>query len=186
MKKIVLLVFYCILLLQYSYAQVQGDSTVRQPDTAIPKPQDTVVKKTPVSKKTPIVRKKVDTSAKIIQPPVKAIKDTIQRDTAAPLAILPKEDHPPENTLEGFQAVLRNHPYYQLKGHTRVLLLKNDGAFNTDILFYFLFGLLFYYAIIRIFFYKYLSNITTLFFRATMRQQQLREQLSQAPYLPYS
>ncbi len=62
-----------------------------------------------------------------------------------------------------------------------MLLLREAGASNTDSVFYFLFGLLFYYAIIRLFFYKYLHNITTLFFRATMRQQQLREQLSQAP-----
>jgi hypothetical protein len=180
-KKIVLLVFYCILLFQYSYAQVQGDSTVRQPDTAIPEPQVPVVKKDTSIRKAPIVRKKADTSAKSVLPPVAAVKDTIRRDNTAPLELLPQENHPVENTLDGFQAILRNHPYYQLKGKPRVLLLKNDGAINTDSLFYFLFGLLFYYAIIRIFFYKYLSNITTLFFRATMRQQQLREQLSQAP-----
>jgi hypothetical protein len=86
-----------------------------------------------------------------------------------------------ENTLPGYQAVLRDHPYYSFKGKSKALFLKNTAVNNTDGIFYFLFGLLFYFAIVRIFFNKYLDNIITLFFRVTMRQQQLREQLSQTP-----
>lgn len=181
-KKIVLLVFYCILLFQFSIAQTQGDSTVRQPDTVIPEPQATTVKKDTSIRKAPVIRKKTDTSAKPASPSTTVINDSLAKDTIAPpVTLLPEDSHPVENTFEGYQAALRNHPYYQFKGKSRVLLLKQAGAKSTDGLFYFLFGLLFYYAIIRIFFYKYLHNITTLFFRATMRQQQLREQLSQAP-----
>jgi Domain of unknown function (DUF4271) len=49
-------------------------------------------------------------------------------------------------------------------------------------MFYFMIGLLFYFAIIKLFFSKYLANILTLFFRASMRQQQLREQVLQSPF----
>lgn len=48
-------------------------------------------------------------------------------------------------------------------------------------LFYYLAGLVFFFALIRIIFYRYLSNLTSLFFRVTMRQQQIREQLLQTP-----
>ena len=48
-------------------------------------------------------------------------------------------------------------------------------------MFYFLVGLIFYFACIRLFFGKYLDNLMTLFFRVTMRQQQIREQLLQTP-----
>jgi hypothetical protein len=42
-------------------------------------------------------------------------------------------------------------------------------------------GILFMFALIRIFFEKYFSNLLTLFFRVSLRQQQIREQVLQAP-----
>lgn len=186
MKKIVLLVFYCILLSQFSFAQTQ-DSTARPSDTAVPQVPVPAVKDTSV-RKTPVVRKKPDSLAMALQA---GSRDSITRDSmtkaAAKLndslttAQLKQDEHPVENTFEGFQATLRNHPYYNIKGSSRALFLKDEGVMNTDGVFYFLFGLLFYFAIVRLFFHKYLHDITTLFFRATMRQQQLREQLLQAP-----
>lgn len=175
-KKIVLLVFYCILLFQFSFAQTQ-DSTARPIDTAIPEPQaPPVIKDTPI-RKAPVARKKVDTSARVVKPAV---------DTVAPVRevqVVVEENLPVGNTLEAFQAALRDHPYYRFtfKGPPRELFLKDAEGTGKDGIFYFLFGLLFYYAVIRLFFPKYLDNITTLFFRVTMRQQQLREQLSQTP-----
>ena len=179
-KKNVLFVFYCILLFQFSFAQTQ-DSTSRPTDTAIPVPQaPPAIKDTPIRK--PVVaRKKVDTSAQVVKP----VADTIMpaRDTVTPTPIVVEENLPAGNTLEAFQAALRDHPYYRFtfKSPPRELFLKDTDGGGKDGIFYFLFGLLFYYAVIRIFFPKYLDNITTLFFRVTMRQQQLREQLSQTP-----
>lgn len=188
-KKIVLLVFCSILLSQFSFAQTQGDSVVRQPDPVVPVLQDTPVKKDTSIRKAVSIKKKADTSAKTVLPVITPAPDTTigRQDTTAtiinpsPSQEIKVEARSAENTLPGYQAALREHPYYNFKGKPRVLLLREAGAGNTDSVFYILFGLLFYYAIIRLFFYKYLHNITTLFFRATMRQQQLREQLSQAP-----
>ena len=53
---------------------------------------------------------------------------------------------------------------------------------SYDGMFYLLMGMLFYFAIIKLFFGKYLANLMTLFFRASMRHQQLREQVLQAPF----
>jgi hypothetical protein len=59
-----------------------------------------------------------------------------------------------------------------------VIVRKQD---DNEEIFYFLVGLLFYFACIRLFFDKYLDNLLTLFFRVTMRHQQIREQLLQTP-----
>lgn len=174
-----------MLLLQFSYAQDQGDTIVRQPDTVVPDPGQAAPRQDTPVRKAPVARKKVDTSARTLQPVTTAApgdtalpaKDTAQSLTATDTL----EKVSIENTLPGFQAVLRDHPYYPFKGKPKILFLKEPDGTSSDALFYFLFGLLFYYAIIRLFFLKYLHNITTLFFRATMRQQQLREQLSQTP-----
>jgi hypothetical protein len=53
---------------------------------------------------------------------------------------------------------------------------------NTkDSLFYLIVAILFYFASIRIFFGKYFNNLLTLFFRVSLRQQQIREQVLQTP-----
>ena len=52
---------------------------------------------------------------------------------------------------------------------------------SDERIFYFLLALLLYFALIRIIFSKYLDNLMSLFFRVTMRQQQIREQVLQTP-----
>jgi hypothetical protein len=42
--------------------------------------------------------------------------------------------------------------------------------------------MLFWFALVKMFFTKYLANLLTLFFRASIRQQQLREQVLQSPF----
>ena len=80
-----------------------------------------------------------------------------------------------------FQSVLRQHPllpFYEKPSMSNIYVRNQD---HTEALFYFLVGLLFYFASVRLFFGKYLDNLTTLFFRVSMRQQQIREQLLQTP-----
>ena len=52
---------------------------------------------------------------------------------------------------------------------------------SKDTLFYLIVAILFYFASIRIFFEKYFNNLMTLFFRVSLRQQQIREQVLQTP-----
>jgi hypothetical protein len=54
-------------------------------------------------------------------------------------------------------------------------------ANSKDTFFYLIVAILFYFASIRIFFEKYFNNLMTLFFRVSLRQQQIREQVLQAP-----
>jgi hypothetical protein len=79
------------------------------------------------------------------------------------------------------QEVLTANAYYNFgsEGFRQDIIARkqesNEGRF------YFIIALVLYLALMRIIFYKYMSTMFTLFFRATLRQQQLREQLLQAP-----
>jgi hypothetical protein len=83
--------------------------------------------------------------------------------------------------LANFQETLKNHPYLKFFDRPERQTISMRKTENHDGIFYFLVGLVLYIALIRFFFYKYFSTMFTLFFRATLRQQQLREQLLQAP-----
>jgi hypothetical protein len=86
-----------------------------------------------------------------------------------------------KQALAGFQEVLKDHPYYQFYNRPERQVIRLKDRENNDGIFYYLVALILYIALMRLFFYKYMSTMFTLFFRATLRQQQLREQLLQAP-----
>lgn len=83
--------------------------------------------------------------------------------------------------ISNFQLVLQEHPYFNFYGQPRQqsFFIRNNE--NNEGIFYFIIGLVLYLALMRMFFNKYISTMFTLFFRATLRQQQLREQMLQAP-----
>jgi hypothetical protein len=80
-----------------------------------------------------------------------------------------------------FQKVVKEHPYFGINGPVLHQQIEIRRPPDNDGFFYFIVGLVLYIALMRLFFYKYVSTMFTLFFRATLRQQQLREQLLQAP-----
>lgn len=80
-----------------------------------------------------------------------------------------------------FQQVLHKHPLYAFAKKPVQLLMQKRDPKGDEFMFYLLLALVLYYALVRAFFYRYHGNLFTLFFRATLRQQQLREQLLQTP-----
>lgn len=87
----------------------------------------------------------------------------------------------PAKRHEQFQQLLRKHPLFAFAKKPVQLLMQKREASGDELLFYLLIALVLYYALVRAFFYRYHGNLFTLFFRATLRQQQLREQLLQTP-----
>lgn len=78
-------------------------------------------------------------------------------------------------------AFLENHPYFNfLKDPIRLNIDEKDES-NDDTFFYLLWGIFFFYALLKTVFAKYHDNIFVLFFRASLRQQQIKEQLLQSP-----
>ena len=81
-----------------------------------------------------------------------------------------------------WMGLLKAQSYFNFPGrplHQRSEIYEPE---SFEGMFYFMVGLLFYFAIVKFFFGKYLANLMTLFFRASMRQQQLREQVLQSPF----
>jgi Domain of unknown function (DUF4271) len=83
--------------------------------------------------------------------------------------------------LSFWQKVLSENPGFNFTGKPVVEIFEAHHSNSKDSLFYLLVGILFYFALVRIFFEKYFNNLMTLFFRVSLRQQQIREQVLQTP-----
>jgi hypothetical protein len=153
---------------------------------------------------TPLVKKhhdtpgiKKDTTVKIIaDTALTAVKDSTAdstRPAKAPVVSRPDSEIPvasvlkgpalsePTPTMRGFQEAMRNHPYFNFYGKGVKITEQLKKASRDESMFYFLCALLFYFGFIRVAFLKYIDNLRTLFFRVTMRQQQIRDQVLQSP-----
>lgn len=74
-----------------------------------------------------------------------------------------------------------SNPYFGYNAPSiKSYIIKKEWQ-GKEILFYSLLLLLFFFAFYRQAFYKYLSDLTGLFFKSTVKQRQLREQLLQTP-----
>jgi hypothetical protein len=145
-------------------------------DTAIkrPRPRDTTARIIPVKPDTVIT---VDTNpADLVgAPPVELILKGSLLPGYTPDTL------PYLSRIKLYQAVLREHPYYNFFGKGVRVTVQEKKVNGREGIFYFLAGLLIYFGFIRLIFGKYLDNLITLFFRVTMRQQQIRDQLLQSP-----
>jgi hypothetical protein len=88
---------------------------------------------------------------------------------------------PEPPAISFWQKVLGENPYFNFTGKTVVEIFEIHRARSRDSLFYLLVIILFYFALVRIFYEKYFNNLMTLFFRVSLRQQQIREQVLQTP-----
>jgi hypothetical protein len=80
-----------------------------------------------------------------------------------------------------WKATLSSDPFFNFAGKPVVESEVIHRPDSRDGLFYLLLGILFYFALVRVFYEKYFGHLITLFFRASIRQQQIREQVLQSP-----
>jgi Domain of unknown function (DUF4271) len=109
-------------------------------------------------------------------------KDSPVVKTPAPMTppppVVPAPGPP---AISFWEKVLSINPYFNFTGQPVIEIFSLHRANSKDSLFYLLVAILFYFALIRIFFEKYFNNLMTLFFRVSLRQQQIREQVLQTP-----
>jgi hypothetical protein len=87
-----------------------------------------------------------------------------------------------ESDQEGiYNKTVSFNEYFNFLGESEKAYEKIHTTYSYDGLFYLLVGILFYFALVKVLFGKYMTNLFTLFFRASMRQQQIREQVLQSP-----
>ena len=99
-------------------------------------------------------------------------------DTTLPKPVVRK----PINKVTDSVVVFLTDSFFNFLGKPIHIRSERYDRASYDAMFYLLMGLLFYFALVKLFFGKYLANLLTLFFRASMRQQQLREQVIQSPF----
>lgn len=155
MNKVFFFVSYLLLLASSSPAQTAPDSTLTT-DTLI------VVDSTILKPALPAIEKKDSVSRRP------------KEDTNWPLELV---------TTPGFSwQVLKRHPYF---GFGTAVIKNEEGDIRKitgkESLFYFILSLLFIFAVLRQIFPKYFSDLFRLFFRTTLKQRQIREQLMQTP-----
>jgi hypothetical protein len=100
--------------------------------------------------------------------------------TPSVLTVSSQSYHGPD-ALSFWNKVLSLNPYFNFTGPPVVEIFEVHQADSKDIFFYLIVGILFYFALVRVFFEKYFNNLMTLFFRVSLRQQQIREQVLQTP-----
>ena len=80
-----------------------------------------------------------------------------------------------------YRAVVLSNPYYKPLAAPLKLDTSERNPTGKDALFYLLAGLLLFFALVKLIFGKYVSNMIGLVFRGSLRQKQIREQLLQSP-----
>jgi hypothetical protein len=85
-------------------------------------------------------------------------------------------------TTEAFAPqILRRHPYFHFNARP-VSFSSNVKKFaGKEVLFYVLVALVLLFALFKLFFAKYLTDLFRVFFQTTMKQRQIRDQLMQTP-----
>jgi hypothetical protein len=77
--------------------------------------------------------------------------------------------------------VLQHHPYFPFNTESVAIRLDRRKFEGKELLFYVLAGLLLVFALLKQVFAKYFSDLFRVFFRTTLKQRQIREQLMQNP-----
>ncbi|HTQ64588.1 MAG TPA: DUF4271 domain-containing protein [Puia sp.] len=114
--------------------------------------------------------------------PKKNLENNIAIDRSVPdSTVFTIQGSSHEGGIISFKKVLADNRYFNFLGKSLVELENVHITRSYDGLFYLLVGILFYFAFIKFAFARYLSNLFTLFFRVSMRQQQIREQVLQSP-----
>jgi len=125
-----------------------------------------------------------DTSAVklFVRKPARAAADTVVVFRTDTLRFSAKKPADYSNLPIQWNDLLRTHPFFNFFGNGVQLRSEKYERQSYDTMFYLLILMLFYFSVVKLFFGKYLANLLTLFFRASMRQQQLREQVLQSPF----
>jgi hypothetical protein len=145
---------------------VSGISLAQSPDSAVQ-----VIDSARIRDSALRVQRAKDSLLAKTQQEIQHAKDSITKVIVARRKLL----------LASFQQVLKDNPYLNFYGKPEKQMISLRNVQSNDGIFYYIVALVLYLGLMRLFFYKYMNTMFTLFFRATLRQQQLREQLLQAP-----
>jgi hypothetical protein len=130
-------------------------------------------------------------SAQIITPPVRVqpkakpesakVKDTLPAKADSLPVKAVKTVVPVNFDSTAYRKVLLEQPWFNFSGKAVIRTITPRNASGKEGVFYLLTALFILLAMIRALFGRYFNNLFTVFFRASMKQKQIREQLLQTP-----
>lgn len=82
---------------------------------------------------------------------------------------------------QAYKAVISKNPFFNFTAKPILQIPLKREAQGKEGEFYLLLGILLFLALIKVVFSKYLHNLFAVFFRVSLKQKQMREQLLQAP-----
>ena len=166
MKKFFLSFFVCIISVCVSLAQSVNDSGAVHKDSIVSaQKKDSSAKTTEVHLPHDSNNQQIDTSKLSNHDTVHLKKTTI---VIPDLQVL-------------FKHVLGSNEWFRFLAKPQAQFMEEHHSGSNEVLFYFFVGIILYFALIKVLFAKYFENLISLFIRASLRQQQIREQLLQSP-----
>ena len=115
---------------------------------------------------------------------------TMQPATTPPIVNVPDSIIPnpllldawePDTAMSLAYQVFMRHPYFAFASTPVVIESRIKTFSGKELMFYTLIGYLLFFALLRQAFSKYFMDLFRLFFRTTIKQRQIREQLIQTP-----
>lgn len=79
------------------------------------------------------------------------------------------------------EQILQRHPYFNFSSKALLFHPDRKQFHGKELLFYVITILVIIFALLRLAFFKYFNDLFRVFFRTTMKQRQIREQLMQTP-----
>lgn len=171
--------------------QAQVPDSAINPADSIQQPvnrSDSTPEKKPVKRPQPVVRP--DTTGTVVADNSDLITDSSLPAASAPGAFSDSFSLRPlfpviweiSNDQPFYIQVLKHHPFFDFTSKP-VLIPVSRRKFSggKELLFYVLTGLLLLFALLKHTFGKYFNDLFRVFFRTTLKQRQIREQLMQNP-----
>lgn len=105
------------------------------------------------------------------------LNDTVSPQNTKSDSTIVREVHSPRS----FDSIVfRTHPFYHFQNPVNKISTKREWN-GKEPFFYITIALLIFFALIRNVFNKYLQDLFRLFFRTTLRQRQIKEQMMEVP-----
>jgi hypothetical protein len=82
---------------------------------------------------------------------------------------------------QAYKDVIHKNPFFNFTARPVVQTVVKRESIGKEGQFYLLLGILLFFAFIKVVFSKYMHNLFAVFFRLSLKQKQMREQLLQAP-----
>ncbi len=88
----------------------------------------------------------------------------------------------PTNGISMHNQIMKRHPYFDFESKAVSFRSDKKNFQGKELLFYLVTTLVLIFALLKLVFAKYFNDLIRVFFRTTLKQRQIKEQLIQTPF----